>query len=136
MAAAQITKDSIDLGIVVRDLDAALAFYRDTLGLPFIADMPMPGGGGTMTRIACGTTVLKLVHFDKEPASASARGGIAGANGYRYFTITVSNLGEIVDACNAAGCKVPVSAREIRPGVQIAIVEDPDGNWVEFLQAS
>jgi hypothetical protein len=23
--------------------------------------------------------------------------------------------------------------REIRPGVTIAIVEDPDGNWVEFL---
>ena len=24
--------------------------------------------------------------------------------------------------------------REIRPGVSISIVEDPDGNWVEFLQ--
>ena len=28
----QLTKDSIDLGIVVRDIDAALAFYRDVLG--------------------------------------------------------------------------------------------------------
>jgi hypothetical protein len=24
--------------------------------------------------------------------------------------------------------------REIRPGVRIAMVADPDGNWVEFLQ--
>jgi hypothetical protein len=24
--------------------------------------------------------------------------------------------------------------REIRPGIRIAIVEDPDGNWVEFLE--
>lgn len=28
----QLTKDSIDLGIVVRDAEASLAFYRDTLG--------------------------------------------------------------------------------------------------------
>ena len=28
----QLAKDSIDLGIVVRDADAALRFYRDTLG--------------------------------------------------------------------------------------------------------
>jgi hypothetical protein len=26
--------------------------------------------------------------------------------------------------------------REIRPGVSIAMVEDPDGNWVELLKIS
>jgi predicted enzyme related to lactoylglutathione lyase len=46
----------------------------------------------------------------------------------------VSNLAEITDACAAAGVKVVVPAREIRPGTSISIVEDPDGNWVEFLQ--
>ena len=30
--------------------------------------------------------------------------------------------------------RMPVT--EIRPGVTISMVEDPDGNWVEFLQAS
>jgi hypothetical protein len=29
-----------------------------------------------------------------------------------------------------------VQPREIRPGTSIAIVEDPDGNWVEFLKNS
>jgi hypothetical protein len=24
---------------------------------------------------------------------------------------------------------------EVRPGVVIGMVEDPDGNWVEFIQA-
>jgi predicted enzyme related to lactoylglutathione lyase len=41
-----------------------------------------------------------------------------------------------VDACAAGGYKVAVGVREFRPGTTIAIVEDPDGNWVEFLQAS
>ena len=40
----QLTKDSIDLGIVISDADASLAFYRDTLGFEHVGDMPMPGG--------------------------------------------------------------------------------------------
>ena len=39
-----VTKDSIDLGIVVRDIEAALGFYRDTLGFTAAGDSPMPGG--------------------------------------------------------------------------------------------
>ena len=37
----QLTKDSIDLGIVVSDGEKALAFYRDTLGFEHVGDMPM-----------------------------------------------------------------------------------------------
>jgi len=134
--AVQLTKDSIDLGIVVRDADAALSFYRDTLGFVEEGKMPMPGGGGTMYRLLCGTSLIKLVHHEDVPEAAAPPGGIAGATGYRYWTISVSNLQEVVDACAAAGRKVIVKPREIRRGVSIAIVEDPDGNWVEFLQVA
>ncbi len=44
MTKAILTKDSIDLGIVVCDADASLVFYRDTLGFTFEGEMPMPGG--------------------------------------------------------------------------------------------
>ena len=131
-----LTKDSIDLGIVIRDPEASLAFYRDTLGFTLAGEMAMPGGGGTMYRLMCGTSMIKIVHHDSVPEAASPPGGIAGASGYRYWTISVSNLQELADACAAAGRKVVVKPREIRPGTSIAIVEDPDGNWVEFLQTS
>jgi catechol 2,3-dioxygenase-like lactoylglutathione lyase family enzyme len=130
----ELTKDSIDLGIVIKDPEASLKFYRDALGFQDAGSNPMPGGGGTMYRLMCGTSMIKLVHAEKEPPSAPARGGITGAFGYRYWTITVSNLEEITDADAAAGFKVVVTPREIRPGVSISIVEDPDGNWVEFLR--
>ena len=39
----------------------------------------------------------------------------------------------ISKALKAAGYKVAVPVTELRPGITIAIVEDPDGNWVEFL---
>lgn len=129
----EVTKDSIDIGIVVRDADAALAFYRDALGLEVEGSMPMPGGGGTMHRLRCGTTTVKIVAFDAELPAAAPPGGIQGAYGYRYWTISVADLDGVTERCAAAGAPVVVSPREIRPGVRISIVADPDGNWVEFL---
>lgn len=128
-----LTKDSIDLGIVVSDPEAALAFYRDVLGFENAGEMAMPGGG-TMYRLMCGTSMIKLVHPASPPPAVAPPGGIPGATGYRYFTVSVSNIDEITDACAAAGRKVVVPVRELRAGITISIVEDPDGNWVEFLK--
>jgi len=130
----EVTKDSIDIGIVVRDAEAALSFYRDTLGLEDSGSMPMPGGGGTMYRLLCGTTVVKLVAPDAELPAAAPGGGIQGAYGYRYWTISVADVDGITARCSDAGHQVVVAPRKIRPGVIISIVADPDGNWVEFLQ--
>jgi catechol 2,3-dioxygenase-like lactoylglutathione lyase family enzyme len=130
--AVNITKNSIDLGIVTTNGEAMLAFYRDVLGLKVQGQMPMPGGG-TMHRLLCGDSLIKLVVAASLPAAA-APGGIQGGAGYRYWTITVSNLTEMVKACADAGTPVVWTEREIRPGVRIAMVSDPDGNWVEFLQ--
>lgn len=127
-----LTKNAIDLGIVTTNGTAMLAFYRDVLGLKYLREMPMPIGNGVMHQLACGDTVIKLVVLEATPATAPS-GGIAGATGYRYWTISVSNLSEVVQKCAAAGHKIVGKEKEIRPGVTIAIVADPDGNWVEFL---
>lgn len=126
----KLTKSSIDVGIVVRDAEASLAFYRDTLGLTLVGDGPMPGAH--MYRLMCGDTMVKLL-LPKRELGPAAPGGILGSYGYRYFTISVSNVDEVVTACSAAGYTVAVPVTEMRPGTTIAIVEDPDGNWVEFL---
>src|SRR3954454_7217494 len=97
----QLTKDSIDLGIVTTNGDAMLAFYRDVLGFGDDGETPMPGG--TMRRLRCGTSVIKLVSPPREPPANAAPGGIQGATGYRYWTISVANLPELVAACEEAG---------------------------------
>ncbi len=127
-------QNAIDLGIVVTDSEASLAFYRDLLGMDHEGDIPMPvGGGGTMHRLRCGETLIKLVKFDEVPSERPARGGIPGATGYRYFTIHAKNLAEVMERCEKAGVKIVVPASEIRPGVTIGMVNDPDGNVVEFV---
>lgn len=128
----QLTKDSIDLGIVVRDAAASLHFYRDILGLEDQGETPMPGG--TMHRLLCGTSLIKLVSLSRAPEASAPPGGIAGATGYRYWTISVSNLDEATARAEEAGRKVVISPREIRPGIRISMIEDPDGNWVELIE--
>lgn len=128
-------KTSIDLGISIRDSQASLKFYVETLGLEHVMDIPMPlGSGGTMHRLACGSSTLKLSKMNVAPGAQNPSGGPGEGFGIRYFTLWISNLEEMVSKCEAAGYKVVHSIHEVRPGVRIAIVEDPDGNWVEFLQ--
>src|SRR4051812_33360273 len=103
----QLTKDSIDFGIHVKDSDASLAFYRDTLGFEPVGDGPMPGGMH-MWRLMCGSSMIKLVTFEKPPKYEGVPGPIGRAPGYRYWTISVSNLDEIVAKCEAGGYKIAV----------------------------
>jgi predicted enzyme related to lactoylglutathione lyase len=129
----QLSKDSIDLGIVVSDEATALAFYCDTLGLPKIGEADM--GIGTMHRLMAGTSMIKIwVMKDGISGKAPTGGPRAGVGGNRYWTMSVSNLDEMAASAKDAGYKVPTPPTEIRPGVRIAMIEDPDGNWVELLE--
>ena len=128
----QVSKDSIDLGIVVADEKAALGFYRDQLGLEWEGELPVPGG--RMYRLKCGTTVIKLLKLNRTPEAKPAAGGIVGGLGYRYFTISVPDIRGLIAQLEAKGIKPTVPITEARPGMTIAMVTDPDGNTVEFLQ--
>lgn len=133
----QLSRTAVDLGVVIRDSKRSLAFYRDLLGFTHEGDMAMPvGGGGTMHRLRCGESLIKLVKFDAVPEASAPAGGIDAATGYRYLTLHVSNLDELVAACKEAGVKVSVPIAEIRPGVRISMVRDPDGNLVEFVETA
>jgi len=119
----QLTKNSIDLGIVTRNPERMVAFYRDVLGYKPDGEMAM-GGGGNMVRLLCGESLIKIVTPGNLADVDAPPGGIPGATGYRYFTMFVSNLEDIVQECTDAGSSVAVPPREIRPGVKIAIVTD------------
>lgn len=133
--ALDINKSAIDIGIITRNPGAMMAFYNELLGLPIEATIPMPGGG-TMRRLKVGESVVKIIDTDPQPAADAATGGIRSATGYRYWTIHVSNLNEALQKVEQAGHKIPVGAKVIREGVTIAMLEDPDGNWVELLESN
>ena len=133
----KVAKDAIDLGIVTTNGEAMLAFYRDVLGFEHEGDIAMEHVGiKVMHRLWFGKSLIKLVVPVKDPGVPAAPGGIQGGTGYRYWTMTIHNLDEVLSAVQAAGQRIVRPRTEVRPGVVIGMVEDPDGNWVEFIQAA
>jgi glyoxylase I family protein len=134
---ALLTKESIDLGIVTTNMTAMTEFYRDVVGLEDLGAMSTRSTfGGSVQNLRCGTSLIKIIGYAQAPPFRAPGGGVSTATGYRYWTIAVSNLEEVVAACARAGRPIVVPIKQVSAQVDIAIVEDPDGNWVEFLRES
>lgn len=123
-------KNSLDIGVIVSDIKASLNFYQNILGLEFADKVPL--WFGTMYRLRFGTSDFKLI----EPKVVPPRGegGMEKQTGFRYVTFVVENLSELCGDLKKRGVEFTVPEEEIRPGVRIAMVKDPDGNIVEFVE--
>jgi catechol 2,3-dioxygenase-like lactoylglutathione lyase family enzyme len=127
----QFSTPMIEVGIVTDNTDAMLRFYRDVLGLPFLAELKYPGG--SQQRFSCGDSVLKLATFDHASKNPSPPGGpFGGVQGMRYISFMVKNLRQIVSDVRAAGYNVPTEPTEFSAGNSFAFIQDPDGNWIEL----
>jgi catechol 2,3-dioxygenase-like lactoylglutathione lyase family enzyme len=128
----QLAKDSLDLGILVSDIEASLHFYRELLGLKFIEKIPV--WFGTMYRLRFGNSDFKLVDPTVRPPKGPV--GLEGQLGFRYVTFVIKNLSNLCRELQSKGIEFEVPEKEIRPGSRIAMVRDPDGNIVEFVERS
>jgi catechol 2,3-dioxygenase-like lactoylglutathione lyase family enzyme len=125
-------KDSLDLGIIVSDIKASLNFYQTILGLEFVGITPV--WFGTMHRLRFGTSDFKLIQPNTVPGRGAV--GVEKQLGFRYVTFVVKNLSEICGELKGKGIEFTVPEKEVRPGTRIAMVKDPDGNIVEFVERS
>jgi len=129
---AELTIPALDLGVVTADAERALAFYRDTLGLVPDGEIPFPGLG-ILHRLRCGQSTVKLLALERPPGARAPQGGFSAATGFRYCTLHLANLDAVVAACREGGYAIAVATRPLRPGVRVAMVEDPDGNTIELM---
>lgn len=123
-------KRCIDIGLIVKDIAKSLAFYQDLLGLEKIGELPLPFGH--MHRLGFGDSFVKLVDPKKVPGAGPI--GLIAQLGFRYLTFQIANIDEVCAACERAGVAFEIPKQELMPGVTIAMVRDPDGNVVEFVQ--
>ncbi len=125
---------AVDAGVIVADMDAMLVFYRDLLGLPVVADITTSLiGKGRMVQLKHGASLIKLVQMEAVPEAATAT-GITTMFGYRYITLMIEDMASIVAKTEAAGTPVFLPLTTLGNGAQIYMVEDPEGNIVEFVQ--
>jgi predicted enzyme related to lactoylglutathione lyase len=121
-----------EIGIVVRDIETVTAFYRDGLGLPHVADLPIPIG--LQRRFAYRDSIIKLLQLDDAPTTSNPPGGVTGgATGLRWLTLQLPDLEEVLERSEAAGGKVAMPIQQWKDGSKFMILEDPEGScWIEI----
>jgi predicted enzyme related to lactoylglutathione lyase len=88
-----------------------------------------------MWRFQAGTSVVKLLLFREEPTGSNPPGEVT-ATGYRYMSLFVSNIDDLVAECERFGATVAMPVTEFQPGARFAFVEDPEGNRIELLDVA
>jgi glyoxylase I family protein len=131
----RIAKSAIDMGIVTRDAAPMVDFYHGLLGLPLAGEIQIPGTG-RIVRLQCGDSVIKLFVLDRAPCADRPADGYLSTSGLRYFTITIGNIRETIEACRRAGVGIVTDIVQPRPGLLAAMIADPDGNTIELMETS
>ena len=136
-------------GFVVDDLEAMVRFYRDTLGLSVIRERDsqappegdhtgIPGAHRYLVFVGKpeGSHVLELVHYIDPP---SPRGHLTNHQlGSAHVAFNVQDLAGLYEQLLAAGVRfvTPPLREVVSDGrtVNICYGEDPEGNWLEFIE--
>jgi catechol 2,3-dioxygenase-like lactoylglutathione lyase family enzyme len=128
--ALQPAKDSVDVGILVCDIKKSLDFYQGILGLEKIEELPT--AFGTLHRLRYGTSDIKLIAPKAVPPTGPI--GLEKQLGIRYLTFVIRDLRGLCATLKEKGVEFTMPETQIRPGTRIAMVKDPDGNIVEFVE--
>ncbi|MFT5711121.1 MAG: catechol 2,3-dioxygenase-like lactoylglutathione lyase family enzyme [Halioglobus sp.] len=129
----KLSEPALCAGIVTEKGERMLDFYRRVLGLELAGEIHFPGLG-VVSKLQCGHSQIKLLVLEKPAPSRNPDGGFSSATGFRYISMNISNIDEVVEACKEYECRIVVDVKEIRPGVKAAMIEDPDSNAIEFMQ--
>ena len=127
------------IAVVVRDLDAALGFYRDRLRLPVELVLPIESDGVRIAFLPVGESKVELV----EPTDAStgvARFLESKGEGFHHVCFEVDDLAaelerlalegiELIDRAPRRGAEGPVAFIHPRSGhgVLVELIETPGG---------
>ncbi|MEO1352496.1 MAG: VOC family protein [Cyanobacteria bacterium J06635_15] len=125
---------AIDVGVVVTNMEQALGFYRDLIGLQVVGEVTTSLiGKGRLIQLQHGQSLIKLLEMDQIPSHQSPT-GIPTAFGYRYVTLLVSDIDAIMGKMEQHKVSVTIPITQLGNGTTIAMVADPDGNIVEFVK--
>lgn len=124
--AARVNAAANHVALRVRDLDAALRFYRDLIGLP----VSRVGGPADDPQVVW----LPGVQLIRDPEATAAPGST-----FDHLALGIDNIEEVCARLDAAGftAETPLQRRsreEVGRELTMAFYRDPEGNRVELLR--
>ena len=132
-------------GIVVRNMDSAIDFYRDVIGLELL-DQFERDSGPISEVVGYENTHLKVAFFDigeghkfelleyiNPPPSGrpTEERNVLGASHLAFNTDDAKETYKTLISKGAKGINPPV---EVGPGKIACYFQDPDGNWLELIE--
>ncbi|WP_280663814.1 VOC family protein [Haloarcula amylovorans] len=130
-------------GLNVSDMETALSFYRDLLGLEVTRELSMSDVQGDIVGVADveGTITfldadgfeVELIAYDT-PANDNVHTNALGHDvGVAHLCLEVDDVWELYEE-NRDDASFVEEPQMVGNGAQITYVRDPDGNYVELLE--
>ena len=120
-----LVKKFLHVCITVPDLDQALKFYRDVLGLPLRFSSP----GWTEFNTGATTIALHTTGGQTQPAQQSLPPA-----GQAHLGFIVDDLQGIYETLKAQDVHFSLPPQKQSSGVTLAVLHDPDGQGITLQQ--
>jgi catechol 2,3-dioxygenase-like lactoylglutathione lyase family enzyme len=110
-----------------------LHFYGEVLQLPEAGKIPFPDLG-LLHKFQCAENIIKILVLHKPAERGPVAGGFTAAVGFRYCGLALNNLDETLLRVRNQGVVIANEPLQLRPGVRVAVILDPDGNMIELFE--
>jgi lactoylglutathione lyase len=148
-AKGEFPRTTIDLGIVVSNVEKTAQFYKNAIGFTelsgFDVSKEMGGDAGLSNYQAFQVRVLvlgdepnatriKIMEFPEAPGKKVDNKFIHSSLGFSYLTISVSDMTAALERAKKAGVAPVKEPYQLGTGnYYLTLVKDPDGNIIELL---
>jgi predicted enzyme related to lactoylglutathione lyase len=145
---ADFSRTTIDLGMVVSDVEKAAKFYGETLGFKELSGFDVPARMATDAGLTDNQPFrVRVFVLGDEPAATRLKiMTIPGAGlkkvdnqyigsslGFRYLTINVADLTGTLARLKKNGVAPVKEPYQLGGNSYLVLVKDPDGNTVELI---
>ncbi len=145
---SDFAKSGISVGLVVEDLDKALDFYLNVLGMvktgEFSVDAPKANELGLSNGNRFDVKVLKLENSENaaewklmsfgKKANHPKQNYVPDDTGMQYVTIYVKSMKPFLERIKKYGVKtLGVTPTMLDANRQFVLVQDPDGTFIELI---
>jgi len=142
------SRATIDIGVVVSDVEKAAQFYTEAVGfteVPGFDVSPQPAGDSGLTDHHAfkvrmfvladepDATRLKLMEVPDAAPKKVDHQYISSSLGYSYLTVLVTDMKAAVARAKAAGVSPVKTPYQLGGNNYLTLLKDPDGNIIELV---